>query len=147
MTNTRITIALLSILALPACLDGTEAPDFDELHADGEELAIGGDHVDGEPAGSMWGPCVFKSAYGGAEADGWGCDGGIEGGLACAKPGSSSGYLSICVPLNEGGCAAAPFGLGFDEERAYCVPLCGDVSHCDDGMECSGNGMCAWGEP
>lgn len=110
-----------------------------------------GDTIDesnaaGEPAGSMWGPCLFEGAYGGPELDGWGCDGGIEGGMACAKPVNNGGFLSICVPRSDGGCAVAPFGLGFDDDATYCVPLCDTYADCEVGQECSGFGMCAWPE-
>lgn len=140
----KLTSILFASIAITACIETADSTQPEALHAEESELAVGGDHIDGEPAGAMWGPCVFDSTYGGAEANGWGCDGGIEGGLVCAKPLWSSGYLSICVPRNEGGCAVSPFGLGFDDSRAYCVPLCDDAGDCAESMECSSFGMCAW---
>ena len=79
----KLTI-ILTILTLSAasCQDehdfGDMATDFDSS-GDRQEQAIDDDPGNnGEPAGSMWGPCLFDSTYGHAELNGWGCEDGLE---------------------------------------------------------------------
>ena len=139
----KLTIILTILTLAVAACEGDTAYLATGTDEDRKEQAIDNDGENkGEPAGSMWGPCLFEDTYGHAELNGWGC----EDGLACAKPLSEEGLLSICVAYSSGGCPVAPFGNGEFVDHAYCTPACDSASDCEDGMECSSFGMCAWPE-